>query len=154
MSKPQNLEAKRALKAFTFAEIGNKKQKDTKNKFNYSAAVQELPSMIRMNGLRAAMAFFYSKEGQHRMVFENVRDWFNDEDEPTKFMRAKLQASPENQEPAGFMKILLELSDDEYRIAQAEVLKLANWMIRFVKTDNANTSSTKTTTDDTGQPQT
>lgn len=77
------------------------------------------------------------------MVFENVRDWFNDEDEPTKFMRAKLQASPENQKPAGFMKILLELSDDEYRIAQAEALTLANWMIRFVKTDNTNTSSTK-----------
>lgn len=151
MSKPQNLEAKRALKAFTFAEIGNKKQKDTKNKFNYSAAVQELPSMIRMNGLRATMAFFYSKEGQHRMVFENVRDWFNDDDEPTKFMRAKLQASPENIKPAGFMKILLELTDDEYRIVQAETLTLANWMIRFVKTEKSNAPS-NTTTDDTAQP--
>lgn len=150
MSKPQNLEAKRALKAFEFAQKGNEKQ--TKNsKYNYSAAVQELPSMIRMNGLRAMMAFFYSKEGQHRDVFNQICEWFNDENEPTKFMRAKIQASPENIKSAGFMKVLLDLTDDEYRIVQAETLTLANWMIRFVKTEGSN-AQPKTTTDDTGQP--
>lgn len=56
MSKPQNLEAKRALKAFEFAQKGN-----ANKAINYSAAVQKLPSMIRMNGLRATMAFFLFK---------------------------------------------------------------------------------------------
>lgn len=150
MSKPQNLEANRALKAFEFAKKGNEEQTKDK-KFNYSAAVQELSTMIRMNGLRATMAFFYSKVGQHRRVFENVCDWFNDEGEPTNFMRAKIQASPENIKPAGFMNVLLNLTDDEYRIVQAETLTLANWMIRFVKTDKSETQL-NTTTDDTGQP--
>lgn len=146
MSKPQNLEANRALKAFEFAQKGN-----ADKAINYSAAVQVLPSMIRMNGLRATMAYFYSKGSQHELVFKQLCEWFMDENEPTKFMREKFHASPENIKPAGFMNILLNLSDEEYRIVQAETLTLANWMIRFVKTDMSGNQS-NTTTDDTGQP--
>ncbi len=146
--KTENLEAKRALFAFKAAEKGNKKQADSQNKFNYSAAVQELPTILRMNGLRATMAFFYSKEGQHRMVFDNLVSWFKLEDEPTKFMQAKLK---EKSEAKDFMNILLHLSDNEYRIVQAETLTLANWLIRFVKTENSKTSTPKPEGDE--QPQ-
>ena len=145
MSQPQNLEAKRALKSFEFAQFGNKK------KFNYSVAVQVLPSMIRMNGLRATMAYFYSKEGQYRAVFDQIYEWFNVEDEPTKFMWAKIQISSENKKSVDFMEILLELTDDEYRIVQAETMTLANWMIRFAKKDGLN-SQPNTTTDDINEP--
>lgn len=136
--KIENLEAKRALFAFNMAEIGNKRQKDSQNKFNYSAAVQELPTILRMNGLRATMAYFYSKEGQHRMVFDNIRDWFKLDEEPTKFMQAKLK---DKSEAKDFMDVLLHLSDNEYRIVQAETLTLANWLIRFVKTENSKPNS-------------
>ncbi len=136
--KTENLEAQRARKAFDFAGIGNQKQKDD-NKLNYSAAVQELPSMLRMNGLRATMAFYYSKKGQHELVFKQIRDWFKDEKEPTKFMSVKFKMpTTEKAEEKIFMNILLNLSDDEYRIVQAETLALANWMIRFVKTEDSN----------------
>lgn len=132
----ENLQAMRALKAFEFANDGNEKQK-AKKKFNYAAAVQELPSLIRMNGLRSSMAYFYSKEGQHKLVFEQIQNWFRDENEPTRFMSAKFKETSTSKQEQVFMKILLELSDDEYRIAQAETLTLANWMIRFVKTEDS-----------------
>ncbi|MEZ4963771.1 MAG: type III-B CRISPR module-associated protein Cmr5 [Saprospiraceae bacterium] len=150
MSSPQNLEAMRALFAFNSAEKGNKKQKDTNNKFNYSAAVQELPSMLRMNGLRATMAYYYSKDkeggGQHRFVFKQILNWFKNEKEPTKFMNAKFNEQKGEKTEVFFMEVLLKLSDDEYRIVQAETLNLANWMIRFVKTENAE-SQTETSHD-------
>jgi CRISPR type III-B/RAMP module-associated protein Cmr5 len=138
MSKVENLEAKRAKTAFEFTQTGN-----AKTEINYSAAVRELPSMIRMNGLRAAMAYFYSKGGQHKEVFQNVMDWFKAEDEPTKIMSAKFKESTDKKTEARFMEILLELTDDEYRIVQAETLTLANWMIRFVKEE----STSKTESD-------
>ena len=135
MSNPQNLEAKRALFAFTEAQKGNKKQTDDK-KFNYSAAVKELPSMIRMNGLRATMAYFYSKEKAHELIFKQIRKWFATED-PMVFLRSKFpEKEPDNAKAKNFMDILLKLSDDEYRIVQAETWTLANWMIRFVKEDS------------------
>lgn len=135
MSKPENLEAKRALWAFERAEEGNSKQRKDK-KFNYSAAMQELPSMIRMNGLRAAMAYFYSKKGHHEFIFEQISKWFRATDEPTRMIHTKYADQPEKEKPYVFMKILLELTDDEYRIVEAETLTLANWMIRFVKTED------------------
>lgn len=137
MSKLHNLEAIRASYAFECAEEGNEKQKKTPNKFNYSAAVQELPTMLRMNGLRATMAYYYSKEGgQHRLVFEQIRDWYRSDNDPTKFMVEKFKAHSSDKLEKVFMKILLDLTDDEYRIVQAETLTLANWMIRFVKEDS------------------
>lgn len=152
MSKLHNLEAQRALFAFKAAETGNKKQMDTKNKFNYSAAVQELPSMIRMNGLRATMAYYYSKGDQHEYVFKQTRDWLKNEEEPTRFMSAKFKTIMSKKPEEVFMEILLKLSDDEYRIVQAEILTLANWMIRFVKTEDLNNQS-NTQGHDAGQPQ-
>ncbi len=134
MNKPINLEAVRARFAFECAEAGNKKQaatKATNEDSNYSAAVQELSSMIRMNGLRATMAYYYSKGGAHKQVFDDVKKWFQKEDQ-TKMIAAKFV------EQGNFMKILLDLTDDEYRIVQAEVLTLANWMIRFVKSPENN----------------
>lgn len=140
MSKVLNLEALRALYAFNSSEVGNKKQKDSKNKFNYSAAVQELPSMLRMNGLRATLAYYYSKEKHHGLVFKQIRDWFKTHD-PSKTIQNKFSnQSPESEGLAlapekakEFITILLALSDDEYRLVQAETFTLANWMIRFAK---------------------
>lgn len=151
MSNLQNLEAKRALFAFNAANDGESKGKE----FNYSAAVRELPSMIRMNGLRAAMAYFHTKgmveeknkEKAHGLVFKQLRDWFKADDEPTKMMSAKFKTPTDKKPEARFMEILFNLTDDEYRIVQAETLTLANWLIRFVKTEDSNNQS-NTSTDD------
>jgi CRISPR type III-B/RAMP module-associated protein Cmr5 len=150
MSNLRNLEAERALYAFNSASYGESKGKE----FNYSAAVLELPSIIRMNGLRAAMAYFYSKKenSSHRLIFEQVRDWFERENEPTRFMNSKFNL-PSRDESKIFMKILLDLTDDEYRIVQAETQTLANWMIRFLKTEDPNNPS-NIQDHDAGQPQT
>jgi CRISPR type III-B/RAMP module-associated protein Cmr5 len=146
----ENLEAKRALKAFKSANLGNKKQ-TADNSFNYSAAVQELPSMLRMNGLRATMAYYYSKDSEnHKLVFKQLQGWFKDENDPTHLMSEKFKLQTKGKPEQIFMDILLNLSDDEYRIVQAETITLANWMIRFVKTEN---SKPKSTNNDTGQPQ-
>jgi CRISPR type III-B/RAMP module-associated protein Cmr5 len=141
MSNLQNLEAERALYAFKSATTGNEKQKKSNNKFNYSAAVQEFPSMLRMNGLRATMAYYYSKGEQHKCVFGQIREWFNKEEEPTRFMSAKVKTQTSKKPEEFFMEILLKLTDDEYRIVQAEVLTLTNWLIRFVKTEDSNNQS-------------
>lgn len=149
MSNLRNLEAQRALFAFKAANNDESKGKE----FNYSAAVRELPSIIRMNGLRATMAYYYSKGDQHKYIFEQIRDWFKNEEEPTRFMSAKFKTPTSKKPEEFFMEILLKLSDDEYRIVQAETLTLANWLIRFVKTEDSNNQS-NTQAHDAGQPQT
>lgn len=138
MSQPINLEAERARFAFDVAEKGNKKQGDD---FNYSAAVQELPSMLRMNGLRATMAYYFSKEKAHGHIFKDLEKWFR-EDDPTKMISEKLlpAGSDDKAKAKKFMETLIKLDDGEYRIVQAETLTLANWMIRFAKAPEENSS--------------
>jgi CRISPR type III-B/RAMP module-associated protein Cmr5 len=146
MTKPKNLEAERARFAFKRAQEGNKKQAKGDG-FNYSAAVQELSSMIRMNGFRATMAYYYSKGGGHKDVFCDIESWFR-EIEPTRMLQSKFdppivdsgdkKKKPEDRRATIFMEVLLNLDDDLYRITQAEVLTLANWLIRFVKTEAIN----------------
>jgi CRISPR type III-B/RAMP module-associated protein Cmr5 len=139
MNNLRNLEAERALYAFDSATTGNKEQKDSNNKFNYSAAVQELPSLLRTNGLRATMGYYYSKGEQHKFVYNLIQEWFKKEEEPTRFMFSKLNTQTDKKPEDFFMEILLRLSDDEYRIVQAETLTLANWLIRFIKTEDTQT---------------
>lgn len=128
MRKSENIAARRALKAFQWAQEASTKSG------NYAAAVQELPALLRRNGLRLTLAFYYTKKDAHRVIFGQIKDWFAAEEEPTGFMRAKLAATGRNT-PENFMSAVLELNDDEYRIVQDETIQLANWMMRFVKTE-------------------
>lgn len=140
MENIKNIEALRAKAAFAFAQEGFEEQSKNEG-FNYPAAVQELASIIRMNGLRAAMAYFYNKENAHRCIFKQVRRWFASE-EPTGLLKSELQQKEsEKEQDDNFMKILISrLNDNQYRIVQAETLTLASWMIRFAKAPDTTTS--------------
>lgn len=131
MRKSENIAARRALKAFQWA------QEATTKSGNYAAAVQELPALLRRNGLRLTVAYYYTKKEAHRVVFGQIQEWFSAEGEPTGFMRAKLGTGRPT--PEQFMSVLLQLNDEEYRVVQAEVLQLANWMMRFTKTEDTQT---------------
>lgn len=132
----KNLQAARAQFAFECVEAGNKNED-----FNYSAAVQELPSLIRKNGLRASMAYLFSKDKAHRQLFLDFETWFR-EKEPTGIMHSALAAT-DTGKAKGFIHTLLHLKDEDYRVVQSEALALANWFIRFVNTEDATTNNQK-----------
>lgn len=136
-NKPKSIEATRAKVAFDFAEKGMEVKNEKFVYDNYAAAVRELPALIRMNGLRAAMAYYFQKEKEgNKLVFKQIRKWFAKED-PTACLKSKFPQNEKTDDFAkNFMDIFLKLDNDEYRIAQAETLALANWMIRFVKTQD------------------
>ncbi|GEM_PF-2221172 len=130
-----NLKARRLQQAFAFATDGNEQQaKD----FNYAAAVQELPALIRMNGLRASMAFYYAKEsGAFDLVYKQVNQWLLAEENPVSiYSKAIADTQPADMRKA-FMQHLLALPDPEYRDVQAEALAFAQGLIRFVNTDTS-----------------
>lgn len=132
MEKIINLQAFRAKTAFEFAQEGLA-EKTKKGDFNYPAIAQELTTLIRVNGLRTSLAFLYSKSDAHKMLFHHVHKWFAEID-PTQMLKADFVKFEDESDPAKkFMKVILNLTDNQYRIVQAEVITLTNWIIRFVK---------------------
>jgi len=128
MSHTHHLQQLRAATAFRFAEAGNsQKSADA----NYAAAVQELSSLLKTNGLANTLAYCYSKEAGQRLLFEQINEWLTNPEIPGR-ITPSTSARKEDQ-PALFMQAVLDLKNDHYRIAQQEVLLLAGWLIRFVK---------------------
>lgn len=123
MSNTHHLQQVRAAKAFEFATGGNEKQSPT---FNYSAAVQELATLIKTNGLANTLAYCYAKEGAPRLLFDQIREWLTKPESPVTLI-------VKGDEATGFMQAILHLDNDNYRMAQQEALLLAGWLVRFVK---------------------
>ncbi len=111
----QQLRAKYALEQVQ-AAYGN----STINKEEFPRYCIGFPSMIHQNGLGAAAAFYYSKEGTHRKVYEILSDWLKKEGQPYHGKANLLQG-------------ITQGSQEQYRLAQAEAQALMYWVKTFAK---------------------
>jgi CRISPR type III-B/RAMP module-associated protein Cmr5 len=128
----QHLHQLRAVYAFECTQKGADGDK-------YNKAVQELPALIRNNGLTNTLAYLYSKEGAHQDLFSQIQEWLIGQG------LIQESRSPEHAKDinktvatAQFMHKILNLDINEARVAQQEVLLLATWLFRLLKKDNAN----------------
>ncbi|UPK45004.1 type III-B CRISPR module-associated protein Cmr5 [Paenibacillus pabuli] len=142
MQSMQQIEGGRA--SFAFQEV--KKAVDqlgrdsTKVKL-YSSYLKRLPSMIQVNGLGQAMAFYYSKknkEVQYGLIYKSISDWI--------ISKSELPLD-HNKE---FMDALVELNSEPYRRVTAEVMSLLNWMRKFATGMHAELDDNKSGSSDAG----
>lgn len=114
----QSMQQKRAgfaLKNVRFAaNDGNVRHDEYKS---YAAA---LPAMIQMNGLGQAAAFYKSKGGTHRKLYDLLSEWLTDRGQPYAGK-------------ADLMEGITENGISEYRLAQAEAQALMDWVKKFAK---------------------
>ncbi|HHP51031.1 MAG TPA: type III-B CRISPR module-associated protein Cmr5 [Moorella mulderi] len=107
------IEGGRARFAYACAEEGSRKE-------NYRSHVRKLPSLIKTNGLGAALAFVSAKaekDETYRLIRQHIERWL----QTRKLIRQG--------EPLVKQVISLELAD--YRAVTEEVLAFSRWLTRF-----------------------
>lgn len=116
MQTMQQLRAKYALDKVN-AVYNNSNSNSNKEEFERYCI--GFPSMIHQNGLGAAAAFYYSKEGTHRQVYDILSGWLKQNDQPY---------SGKN-----LLDGITQGSMEQYRLAQAEAQALMYWVKTFAK---------------------
>lgn len=118
----QQIEGGRA--SFAFQEVNQSTTAlNNKDKVKlYSSYLKRLPSMIQVNGLGQAIAFYYSKKNkgnEYELIYQSIGKW--------------LQGNPVNMLDTNkeLVKAIVELNSEEYRRVTVEVLALLNWMRKF-----------------------
>lgn len=94
--------------------------KSKENKKEYSSWIKKIPSMIQVNGLGQTLAFLVSKGGMYKDIHDQIRGWIS-------------QIYPEYAGGPGqeFVRAVINLGSEPYRLITSEVLALLNWMRRF-----------------------
>lgn len=117
------IDQQRARKALEFAKVGNEKAAA-----QYRTVVLRFPMMIKVNGLAYSLAFAYSKrEASYKLLYDQLFEWL--QIEPQRLLPFKKK--PQYRETE-FIENLLDLNVDELLWATQEVMKLLDWMKRFV----------------------
>ncbi|MFI0399400.1 MAG: type III-B CRISPR module-associated protein Cmr5 [Thiolinea sp.] len=89
------------------------------NKKEYKSYASSLPAMIHMNGLGQAAAFFKSKGGTHRELYNLLSGWLTQANQPYVGKDLLEGITTENMHA--------------YRLAQAEAQALMDWVKKFAK---------------------
>lgn len=113
----QTLQQERAKYALTQVE---KAIADRVNQKEFKSYASSLPSMIQMNGLGQAAAFYRSHGHTHGQLYDLLSGWL----------------CKANQPYAGandLLKGVIQGDMQTYRIAQAEALLLLDWVKKFAK---------------------
>ncbi|MBD2843614.1 type III-B CRISPR module-associated protein Cmr5 [Paenibacillus sp. IB182496] len=117
----QKIEGGRA--GFAYQEVKNSiaSLKKTDEIGLYASYLKRLPSMIHVNGLGQALAFYYTKcqVKQYALIFASINHWLHGQPE-LKIDR--------NQH---LLESIVEMNSDNYRRITTEVLALLNWMQKF-----------------------
>jgi CRISPR-associated protein Cmr5 len=111
----QKLEQGRAAFAFKMAMEGFHRHKK-----EYTPAAKKVPMMIKTNGLGAALAFMYSKQGVLGSVLRHLESWLLNENETTRALFASTKGT-------GLVQKVTELDSNEYRIVTIEAFAFLNW---------------------------
>lgn len=82
--------------------------------------IKRLPLMIQTNGLGQALAFYYSKEKEHRDIYNQIAKWFSPTEKHT-FITIDEE----------LIYAISQMNRRTYRVVTAEVIELLNWMRRF-----------------------
>jgi CRISPR-associated protein Cmr5 len=92
---------------------------ETQNKSEYKSQASALPFMIHANGLGQTAAFYYSKgKGAHRQLYKLLSDWLTKE-------------SGVFNHQTDLLKAITETEMETYLLAQAEAMKLMEWVKKF-----------------------
>ena len=86
----------------------------------YKSYASSLPTMIHINGLGQATAFFKSKGGTHKALYKLLSDWLTQENQPYK-------------NHTDLMDGIVNNDMHHYRLAQAEAQALMDWVKKFAK---------------------
>lgn len=118
----QTIQQKRAKYALEQVELAINEGVDQKE---FKAYAANLPSMIHMNGLGQAAAFFKSKGNTHETLYQILSNWLCG------------QVAYANTQPYSDYNDLLKgiTSKDmhHYQVAQAEAQALMDWVKKFAK---------------------
>lgn len=88
----------------------------------YSSYLKRLPSMIQVNGLGQALAFYYSKrkgKNEYELIYRSLSNWVL-----SKPMYAK---EPKKE----LVEVVVEMNSEHYRMVTSEILALLDWMRKF-----------------------
>lgn len=113
------LEQGRALHAYNAAQKGIKDFKK-----DYLSFVNDMPMLIKTNGLGAAIAFATYKNKASMLVYEQLKDWLTEKD-PKGLIELKA-----NERLSGK---LTEINSTEYKAVTIEVMAWLNWLRKFAK---------------------
>jgi len=120
--------------------------KNEKELHNYRSYMLKLSAMIQTNGLAQAMAFYYSKGGTYRKIYEQIQKWMESLFGPWEEETERLEAAPggrRDDRPSGkndrhgandndgWIRRLLKCDSREYRMMTVETLALVQWMARI-----------------------
>lgn len=121
------IDQQRARKALQYAFAGIKAtQSAHSSQSTYRTVVLRFPMMIKVNGLAYSLAFAFSKAKKdvaYRMIYRDIHNWLLEDPQ------GLLSLDKENE----FIQSIIELEFNELMWATHEVLKLLNWMKRFVQ---------------------
>lgn len=115
----QTIQQERARFALTqiTASAEHLQGNDRKEFLSHAAS---FPSMIQMNGLGQAAAFYLSKGGQHKVLYDMLSTWLTQDKKPYA-------------EKTNLIAGITQSDMHTYRLAQAEALSLLDWVKKFAK---------------------
>jgi CRISPR-associated protein Cmr5 len=114
----QTIQQQRAK--FSLAEVQRAAFASNVNNKEYKSYASSLPAMIHINGLGQAAAFFKSKGGTHKELYNLLSKWLTDPNQPY----------------AGHKDLMEGIVNNDmhhYRLAQAEAQALMDWVKKFAK---------------------
>lgn len=118
MEGKQSLQQQRAK--FALEKVKAAADDNRLNRKEYQGCASGLPAMICINGLGQAAAFYRSKNGMHKMLYELLSEWLRQTGQPY----------------GGHDDLLAGITQGDlhhYRAAQAEALLLLEWVKKFAQ---------------------
>ncbi|MDP8079322.1 type III-B CRISPR module-associated protein Cmr5 [Phocoenobacter skyensis] len=121
----QTIEQERAKYALEKVQAVNPRDFD-----EWKARANEMPAMIQMNGLGQTVAFYLSKGGVHKQMYEILSDWLCKEktNPNVEWKYANIEIYEK--------KLIDGITQGDmktYRVAQAEAQALLIWVKKFSK---------------------
>ena len=110
------IDENRAAEAWEFVgEVKNDEKQE------YEAQVKKLPSHIMANGLGQTLAFLYTKKKAHKRLLRQCGRYLKE--------RGIIGNA---QDEEAVIQAVVELDEDRYHQATDEILRMADWLRRFV----------------------
>lgn len=110
--------------AFAFQEVKAAVNNNKINNGELRSYIKRMPTMIQVNGLGQALAFYYSKKGTYSVVYQIVEKWI---------VQQKLKDLFEGDGYNEFVERVINLNSHEYKLVTNETIALLNWLRRFVE---------------------
>ncbi len=121
----KSINQQRAKNAFEQVKKLQENNNDSATRSNYVSYVENLPTMILINGLGQAMATLLAQvendeTDPHYLLYDHVQKWLCRDDQSAPFRGKK-----------DLMEAIVSSSREEYIKAQAEALAYLEWLKKF-----------------------